>query len=136
VRKFYKAGYRPARPGIHLAVLKLFYIVLSCRWTGRLDIIIDILYTHCNENPTYVSLFWEQRGLSPNFHIHVSVIDLYSPRIGLHISSSRIGRPMVEIYKSLTDAWMWKLGLRPPRYSSSGNVSKYRYFVFAVQEKY
>jgi hypothetical protein len=24
VRKFYKAGYRPARPGIHLAVLKLF----------------------------------------------------------------------------------------------------------------
>jgi hypothetical protein len=32
---------------------------------------------HCNENPIYVFLFWELRGLSPNFHIHVSVSDLY-----------------------------------------------------------
>jgi hypothetical protein len=32
---------------------------------------------HCNENPIYVFLFWELRGLSPNFHIHVSVNDLY-----------------------------------------------------------
>jgi hypothetical protein len=29
-------------------------------------------------------LFWELRGLSPNFHIHVSVSDLYIPRIGPH----------------------------------------------------
>ncbi len=78
-------------------------------------------FAHCNENPTYVFLFWEWRGLSPNFHIHVSVRDLYSPRIGLHISSSRIGRPIVEIYKSVKDAWMWKLGLRP-WYSFSGNI--------------
>ncbi len=55
------------------------------------------------------------------FHIHGSVSDLYSPRISLHISSSRLGRPIVGIYKSLTDAWMWKLGLRP-RYSFSGNI--------------
>jgi hypothetical protein len=27
----------------------------------------------------------ELGGLSPNFHIHVSVSDLYIPRIGLHI---------------------------------------------------
>jgi hypothetical protein len=33
------------------------------------------------------------------FKIHVSVSDLYSLRIGLHISSSRIGRAIVEIYK-------------------------------------
>jgi hypothetical protein len=32
---------------------------------------------HCNENPIYVFLFWELRGLSPNFHSHVSVSDLY-----------------------------------------------------------
>ncbi len=38
------------------------------------------------------------------FMIHVSESDLYSPRIRLHISSSRIGRPIVGIYKSLTDA--------------------------------
>jgi hypothetical protein len=36
---------------------------------------------HCNENPIYVFLFWELHGLSPNFHIHVSVSDLYIPRI-------------------------------------------------------
>ncbi len=31
------------------------------------------------------------------------------------------GRPIVGIYNSLTDTWMWKLGLRP-RYSFSGNI--------------
>ncbi len=44
-----------------------------------------------------------------------------APRIGLHISSNRIGRPIMEINKSLTEAWMWKLGLSP-RYSFSGNI--------------
>jgi hypothetical protein len=41
--------------------------------------------------------------------------------MGLHISSSRIGRPIVGIYKSITAAWIWKLGLRP-WYSFSGNI--------------
>jgi hypothetical protein len=58
---------------------------------------------HCNENPTYVFLFWELRRLSPNFHTHVSVSDLYIPRIGPHISCSRIARSIVGIYKLLTD---------------------------------
>ncbi len=53
---------------------------------------------HCNKNPIYVL-----RGLSPNFHIHVSVSDLYIPRIGPHIFCSKIGRLIVGIYKSLTD---------------------------------
>jgi hypothetical protein len=41
---------------------------------------------YCNENLIYVFLFWELRGLSPNFnfHIHVSVSDLYIPR-AVHI---------------------------------------------------
>ncbi len=34
---------------------------------------------------------------------------------------SRIGRSIVGIYKSLTDTWMWKLGLWP-RNSFSGNM--------------
>jgi hypothetical protein len=34
----------------------------------------------------HVFLFWELRGLSPNFNIHVSVSDLYIPGIGPHIS--------------------------------------------------
>jgi hypothetical protein len=57
----------------------------------------------CKENPIYVLLFWKLHGLSPNFHIHVSVSVLYIPRIGPHISCSKIGRSVVGIYKSLTD---------------------------------
>ncbi len=41
---------------------------------------------HCKENPIYVFLFWELRGLSPNFNIHVSVSDSYIPRINPHTS--------------------------------------------------
>jgi hypothetical protein len=40
---------------------------------------------HCNENPIHVSQEKKLRGLSPNFHLHVSVRDLYIPRIGPHI---------------------------------------------------
>ncbi len=82
---------------------------------------LKYLEAHCKGNSIYVLLFWEYHGLSPNINIHVSESDLYSPTIGLHISSSRIGRPIVRIYKSLPDACMWKLGLRP-RYSFSGNI--------------
>ncbi len=39
---------------------------------------------YCNENPIYVFPEKKLRGLSPNFHIHVSVNDLYVPRIGPH----------------------------------------------------
>jgi hypothetical protein len=38
---------------------------------------------HCNKNPIYVFPEKELRGLSTNFHIHVS--DLYIPRIRPHI---------------------------------------------------
>jgi hypothetical protein len=48
-------------------------------------------------------LFWELHGLRINFHIQVSESDLYIPRIGPHISCSRIGRSILGIYKSLTD---------------------------------
>ena len=37
----------------------------------------------------------EYRGLSPNFHIHVSVIDLYIPTIGLPILLEEICRPLL-----------------------------------------
>ncbi len=56
-------------------------------------------YMHCNENPLYVILFWELRGLSTYFHVPVSVSDFYSIFPGWdHIfSCSRIGRPILEI---------------------------------------
>ena len=85
---------------------------------------------HCNGNSVYIFLFWELRGLSPNFHSHVSVSDLYIPRIGPHISSSRKGSSIVGIYNSLTDTWMWKLGLRP-RYSFSRNIC-FKFLAFCL----
>jgi hypothetical protein len=58
----------------------------------------------------------EYRGLSPNFHIHVSVSELYIPTMGLPVLLEEICRLILGKYKSLKDTWMWKLGLRP-RYS-------------------
>jgi hypothetical protein len=45
----------------------------------------------------------ECRGLSPNFHIHVSVSELYIPTIGLPFLLEEICGPILGIYKSLTD---------------------------------
>ncbi len=47
----------------------------------------------------------ELRGLSPNFHIHVSVSYWYIPRICLPILCRKICGPILVIYKSLTDTW-------------------------------
>ncbi len=41
--------------------------------------------THCTENPFYVFPEMELRDLVPSSYIHVSVSDLYIPRIGLPI---------------------------------------------------
>ncbi len=40
---------------------------------------------HCTKNLIYVIPEKELRGLSPNSYIHVSLSDLYIPRIGPHI---------------------------------------------------
>jgi hypothetical protein len=91
---------------------KIQQIMQGHHYTLRLTI------AHCNENLSYVFPEKDLRGLRPNFRIHVSVRDLYIPRI---FSCSRIGRPIAGIYKALTDSQMWKLGLRP-RNSFSGNI--------------
>jgi hypothetical protein len=43
------------------------------------------LQRHNTVNSKQIFPETELRGLSPNFHIHVSVSDLYIPRIGLPI---------------------------------------------------
>jgi hypothetical protein len=45
----------------------------------------------------------EYRGLSPNFHIHVSGSELYIPMMGLPFLLEEICGPILGIYKSLTD---------------------------------
>ncbi len=82
-----------------------------------------ILIVHYNENPIYVFPEKKLCGFSPNFHIHVSVSDLYVCVLqgSVHIFSCSRIRPIVGMYKSLTDTWMWKLGLWP-RNSFSRNI--------------
>jgi hypothetical protein len=49
-----------------------------------------------------VFLFWELRGFSPSFHIHVFVGNLFPGSVHI-FGYSKIDRPILEIYKSLTD---------------------------------
>jgi hypothetical protein len=63
----------------------------------------------------------EYRGFSPNFHINVSVSDLYICTIGLPVLLEEICRPILVLYKLLTDTCMLELGLRP-RYSQKRNT--------------
>ena len=59
--------------------------------------------------PIYVFPEKELRGLSPNFHIHVPVSNLYIPRICYWLQQISHIDPE-NIYKSPTDTWMEKLG--------------------------
>jgi hypothetical protein len=63
-------------------------------------------YTLQRENTEFSKQIFpekEYRGLGPNFHIHASVSDLYISKIGLHILLEEICRPILGLYKSLTD---------------------------------
>jgi hypothetical protein len=66
-----------------------------------------VLHTYMQRQNTEISkqIFPEKeyRGLSPNFHIHASVNNVYIPTIGLPIMLEEIFRPILELKKSLTD---------------------------------
>jgi hypothetical protein len=66
------------------------------------------------------------RSQFPFMYIFVS--NLYTPTIGPQTQYSNIGRPIVGMYKSLTDTWMQKLGTRPRSF-----ISGYKCFEFSVQ---
>ncbi len=54
-------------------------LFFSVGWGGLREVL------HCTENRIFVFPEKELRGLNPNSYIHVSVSDLYIPRIGPHI---------------------------------------------------
>ncbi len=90
-----------SNPALSLYIFPLFYYQSSIL-TNMFQIFLSpppmpfepLISTHCNENPIYVFL-------SGNFPIHVSVSDLYIPRIGPDISCSRIRRSIIA-HKHLT----------------------------------
>ncbi len=91
---------------------------------------------YCNENPVYVSIFWELRGLSPNFHIHVSLSVLYIPMIGHHILLQQNRQTDCgNKYRSQThECGNWDCGHAVPFLGIF--VSNFRKCVFAVWEEH
>jgi hypothetical protein len=62
-------------PNFDVSQIQLYTTVYSTRYSG----------VHCKEDPIYVFPEMKLRGLVSNFHIHVSVGDLYIPTISLPI---------------------------------------------------
>jgi hypothetical protein len=50
-------------------------------WAPTMENLHEQQAVHCNENLISVFPDKELRGLSPNFHLHVSVSNLYIPRM-------------------------------------------------------
>ena len=108
----WKLGLRPRYSFSGNICLKFFaFCLCSAEPCGhqlwRLEVAALSLKTTLQRQNTEISkqIFPEKeyRGLSPNFHIHVSVSDLYIPTIGLPILLKEICRPILELYKSVTD---------------------------------
>jgi hypothetical protein len=100
----------------------LFYSLISLYqriWTATVCLWFEL---HCNENPIY--LFPEKELRRPSVPIFTFMclwaIYIFPGSVQI-FSCSRIGRPIMGIYKSVTDIWMWKLGMRP-RSFFSGNI--------------
>ncbi len=64
---------------------------------------LDALQRQNAENLKQIFPEKEYRGLSPNFHIHVSVSELYIPMTGLPFLLEEICGPILGIYKWVTD---------------------------------
>ncbi len=90
------------------------------------------MYCTATKNPIYVFLFWELRVLSPNYHIHVSVSDLYIPKIGSRIPAAVYAdRSWEYINGSQThECGNWDCGRAIPFLGIF--VSNFRYWFFAV----
>ncbi len=76
------------------------------------DVVLGEL-RHNTENSKQIFPEKELQGLSPNFHIQVSLIDLQYifPQTVCLFCCRKICGPILGIYKTLTDTWICKFGL-------------------------
>jgi hypothetical protein len=95
----------------------IYFLGLSCQYSEY-----STLQRHSNLNSKQIFLEKELWVLSPNFYIDVEFLWMFSifPQLVCLFCCRKICIPILGIYKSLTDTWMLKLGLRP-RNSFSGN---------------
>ncbi len=68
----------------------------------------NVYCLHCNENSIHAFIFWELHGPCPNFNIHVSVSDIYIPRISQQFTyflqqDRQIDRGNIEIANRLVN---------------------------------
>jgi hypothetical protein len=71
---------------------------------ARYDLkVVLLIQIHTAANLKQIFPEKEYRDLSPNFHIHVSVSELYIPTMGLPVLLEEICRLILGIYKSLKD---------------------------------
>jgi hypothetical protein len=87
--------------GLRKSLLKL---LVATTWCRVCKVTVEL---HCKEPiPKIRNKYSQKKKLcahSPNFHIHVSVSDLYIPTIDLPILLQEICGPILGIYKSLTN---------------------------------
>ncbi len=94
---------------------------------------------HCNEDVIYVFFFWEQRGLSPNFHIQVSVaIYIFPGSVYVFPEGEQAGRSWEYINRSQAhECENWDCGRAIPNLGLFSPllrifVSNFPYCFFAV----
>jgi hypothetical protein len=78
---------------------------------------------HCKDTvPKIAKRYSQKENCEASVPIHISVSDLYIPKVGLHswLQQNSWTDPG-KIHKSLTDVWIWKLGTRS-RSLISGNT--------------
>jgi hypothetical protein len=94
------------KKGLAIEFKKVSMIAGNSRLVQKFRNQTDII--HCKDKMPkicnkYVFPEKEYRGLSPNFHIHVSVSELYISTMGLPFLLEEICGPILGINKSLTD---------------------------------
>ncbi len=106
--------YRIFAPALHLQCRNCFFLIF-----------ISALQRQNAKNLKQIFTEKEHRGLSPSFHIHVSVSELYISTLGLPFLLEEICGPILGIYKSLTECGNWDWGRAIPRKEYINGIAAY-----------